>query len=155
MITKEHIEALVAEYLGEENELFLVEVKVVPTNKITVFLDSDNSLSIDDCVALSRWLNEQMDREVEDYELQVSSAGVGSPFKVRRQYVNAMRKNVEVAVRDGRKIHGKLVELHAEYLVVEVERKVLVEGKKKKQIVTEYDQVSMDEINSIREIITF
>lgn len=155
MITKEHIAKLIEEYLGEKGELFLVEVKVVPTNKIAVFMDSDTSLSIDDCVALSKWLNEQLDRDVEDYDLQVSSAGVGSPFKVRRQYLNAIGKNVEVAVRDGRKIHGTLTELQSAHLVVEVERKVLVEGKKKKQIVKAFDQIQLDEINSIREIITF
>lgn len=155
MITKEHIAKLIEEYLGEKGELFLVEVKVVPTNKIAVFMDSDTSLSIDDCVALSKWLNEQLDRDVEDYDLQVSSAGVGSPFKVRRQYLNAIGKNVEVAVRDGRKIHGTLTEVQSAHLVVEVERKVLVEGKKKKQIVKAFDQIQLDEINSIREIITF
>lgn len=155
MITKEHIAKLIEEYLGEKGELFLVEVKVVPTNKIAVFMDSDTSLSIDDCVALSKWLNEQLDRDVEDYDLQVSSAGVGSPFKVRRQYLNAIGKNVEVAVRDGIKIHGTLTELQSAHLVVEVERKVLVEGKKKKQIVKAFDQIQLDEINSIREIITF
>lgn len=155
MIAKEQIIGLLEEYLKEQEGLFLVEVKTTPDNKIKVFLDSDTQLSLDSCVVVSRWLEEQLDREVEDFELQVSSAGIGNPFKVAQQYKKAIGKQVEVALKDGRKLHGTLVSFTEDGIEVEVAKKVLVEGKKKKQLVQEIENISLEETNTTKEIITF
>ncbi len=155
MIAKETISALLATYFEENKGLFLVEVKNSPDNKIKVFMDSKEKLAIEDCVATSRWLEEQLDREVEDFELQVSSAGIGNPFKVPQQYEKAVGKQVEVATKDGRKLHGKLVDFNEETLKIEVSKKVVVEGKKKKEIRQEVEEIPFSEINATKEIITF
>lgn len=155
MIAKEQIIQLVEGYLEEQQNLFLVEVKTTPDNKIKVFLDSQTSLAIADCVALSRWLESQLDRETEDFELQVSSAGIGSPFKVAQQYEKAVGKQVELALKDGRKLHGILVSFTEELIKIQLTKKVVVEGKKKKQLVEEIEEISRNEINTTKEIITF
>lgn len=156
MITKEKITELLQEYLTEVENVFLVEVKNTPDNKIKVFLDSKGILSLEDCIVASRWLEEKLDREVEDFELQVSSAGIGNPFKVVEQYKKAIGKQIEIALRDGRKLHGILLAFEAETAVrIEVAKKVVVEGKKKKQIVQEEEIIPLSEINTTKEIITF
>lgn len=155
MIAKEYITELLTAYLKENETIFLVEVKNTPDNKIKVFLDSKERLSIDDCIATSRWLEAQLDREQEDFELQVSSAGIGNPFKVKEQYEKAIGKKVETALKDGRKLHGVLVAIADTSLKLEVEKKVIVAGKKKKQILQEIEEISLNEINTTKEIITF
>ncbi len=155
MITKETIHEILASYLQEKEDIFLVEIKNTPDNKIKVYLDSKTRLSIDECIAASRWIEGQLDREVEDFELQVSSAGIGNPFKVKEQYEKAIGKQVEVALRDGRKLHGTLLEYQEESMKVEVAKKVVVEGKKKKQIIQEVEEIPLSEVNTTKEIITF
>ncbi len=155
MIAREFIAELLSEYLKEKKDIFLVEVKNTPDNKIKVFLDSKTSLSIEDCIDASRWLEAKMDRGAEDYELQVSSAGIGSPFKVKEQYEKAVGKQVQIALKDGRKVNGLLVSFQEGKLQIEEEKKVVVEGKKKKQIIQEIAEFLLDEINTAKEIITF
>lgn len=155
MIAKEKITELLQEYLKETENIFLVEVKNTPDNKIKVFLDSSEKLSIEDCIATSRWLESKLDREVEDFELQVSSAGIGNPFKVAEQYQKAVGKQVEVALRDGRKLHGTLLGIEEKTIKIEVAKKVIVEGKKKKQIIQEEEIIPLSEINTTKEVITF
>ncbi|PVX52122.1 ribosome maturation factor RimP [Balneicella halophila] len=155
MIAKEKIEELLSSYLTDKQDVFLVEVKTTPDNRIKVFLDSLTSLSIEECMNTSRWLESQLDREVEDFELQVSSAGIGNPFKVEKQYQKAIGKQVEVAVKDGRKLHGKLTAYGDNTLTLEVAKKVVVKGKKKKQEVQELEEIPTSEINTTKEVITF
>ncbi len=155
MIAKETIQKLLTAYFEENHELFLVEVKNSPDNKIKVFIDSKDKLAIEDCVTTSRWLESQLDREEEDFELQVSSAGIGNPFKVPQQYEKALCKQVEVSVKDGRKLHGTLVSFDEENLKIEVSKKVVVEGKKKKEIIQEVETIPFSEINATKEVITF
>lgn len=155
MIAKEHIEGLLTGYLADHEGIFLVEVKTTPDNKIKVFLDSMTMLGLEDCIEVSRWLESQLDREVEDFELQVSSAGIGNPFKVKEQYQKAIGKQVEVAAKDGRKLQGTLAAYEEDALTLEVSKKIIVEGKKKKQVIQEMEKISLNEINTTKEIITF
>ena len=90
MIDKELIVKLVEEKLASSSN-YLVDVAVQPGNIIVVEIDNDESVCIDDCVELSRYLEDHLDRDVEDFELEVGSAGITSPFKVLRQY----QKNIE------------------------------------------------------------
>ena len=76
----------IAEEELAEGSLFLVEVNITPGNEIEVVIDSDGSVDIDDCVALSRAIEERLDREEEDFELTVTSAGIGRPLRLLRQY---------------------------------------------------------------------
>lgn len=108
MIDKEELIKTVNTAL-EGTDAYLVEVKVTPANEITVEIDSDSGVDIDTCAAITRRIEEKFDRDTEDYELEVGSAGITSPFKVRRQYVNNIGNDLVILTRDGRKLHGKLV----------------------------------------------
>lgn len=112
--------------------MFLVDVAVRPGNIIVVEIDSDENIGIDDCVTLSRKIESQLDRETEDFELEVGSAGITSPFKVLRQYCKNIGKDVEVLTKDGRKIVGVLKSCNDEGFVLMVTKKVKPEGAKKK-----------------------
>lgn len=95
----------------EGTDLFVVEIKVTPSNEITVELDSPKGLDIDTCATITRKIEAAFDRDVEDYELEVGSAGLTAPFKVRGQYLKNVGNNVEVLTRDGRKVRGVLKEV--------------------------------------------
>ena len=95
MIDKNVVKTLVLEWL-QGKEYFLVDVEVSPDDRIVVEIDHAEGVWIEDCVALSRFIEEHLSRDEEDYELEVGSAGLGMPFKVEQQYINCIGKEVEV-----------------------------------------------------------
>lgn len=105
MIDKTALTAFIEGRL-ENTDLYLVDVEVTPANEIRVEIDSDASVDIDRCVELTREIEQEFDRDVEDYELEVGSAGLTSPFKVLRQYEKNIGNEVEVLAADGRKYRG-------------------------------------------------
>ena len=108
MIQRNHIVQLAETFLkGSEN--YLIEVRVSSSNRISVFIENDQHVSIQDCIALSRHIEHALDREQEDFELEVSSPGIDQPFKHLRQYAKYAGQAVELKLKDGRKYTGKLV----------------------------------------------
>ena len=108
MITKEQV-ALFCEEALADTDRFLVEVKVKPSNVIEVYIDSDTAVNIDHCAELSRYVNEKLDRDVEDYELSVLSWGLSGALKMDRQLRKYVGKDVEVKTKESGKLQGKLV----------------------------------------------
>lgn len=109
MIQKQVIVDLVDQFLlVSESESYLIDVTVSRNNQIVITLDNDEAIDIDECVALSQYIDEHMDREVEDFELEVGSAGLTSPLRTLRQYAKYEGDEVEVLMRDGRKLVGTL-----------------------------------------------
>ncbi|MCR5014178.1 MAG: ribosome assembly cofactor RimP [Bacteroidales bacterium] len=108
MIEKGLISNLAEEAI-RDTDLFLVEVKVKPGNVIEVFLDSDTAVNIDQCVAVSRFIEGKMDRDVEDFELSVLSYGLSGALKLPRQFAKYLNKEVEVKTKEQGKIAGTLV----------------------------------------------
>ncbi len=115
----------------QDTDLYLVDVAVSPTNEICVEIDSDGSVDIDECVRLTHAIEEAFDREVEDYELEVGSAGITSPFKVLRQYQKYLGQEVEVLARDGKKYKGMLREANPDAFTIVSEEKVKADGAKR------------------------
>lgn len=152
MISKEKIESLVQEKL-EGTDFFLVELKISADNRINVFLDGMSGVTIDFCVAVSKSIDSNLDRELEDFELEVSSAGIGIPFKVRQQYDKCIGKEVEVLTSAGQKLVGKLAEVNDEGFSVQYEKKVLVEGKKRKQLQEFIDFFAYEDVKSTKEVL--
>ena len=113
MINKEQVSTLCEEALANSDR-FLVEVKVKPNNVIEVYIDSDTAVNIDHCAELSRFINEKMDRDVEDYELSVFSWGLSGALKMDRQLQKYVGKDVEVKTKEAGKMQGKLVSFDAE-----------------------------------------
>ena len=109
MIQKQEIIDLVDQFLlATESESFLIEVTVSRDNQIVITLDNDEAIDIDECAALSNYIDEHMDRDKEDFELEVGSAGLTSPLKTLRQYAKFEGEVMEVMLRDGRKLRGIL-----------------------------------------------
>lgn len=134
MIDKNKVNDLVGEWL-EGKEYFLVDLGVDNQNKITVEIDHKDGVWIEDCCELSKYIEERLDREVEDYELEVGSAGIGQPFKVLQQYINSVGYDVELMTAEGKKLEGCLKEADEQGFVVIVNEKQKIEGKKRPQIV--------------------
>ncbi len=107
MIDKELLTHTITQAL-EGTDLYLVELRISAGNEINVEIDSDSTVDIDKCVALTRRIEEVFDRDTEDYELEVGSAGLTSPLKVLRQYEKNIGNEMVVLTRDGRKLHGVL-----------------------------------------------
>ncbi len=118
MHNAENIKELVLEHLAETG-IFLVEIKVSKGNKVSVFIDRHEGLAIDDCVALSRFLDEKLDRETNDFELEVSSPGLDSPFKVKEQYRKAIGRTVQVLTLESKKWEGVLKKMEEDAIVIE------------------------------------
>ena len=154
MIDKNVVKKLVEEWL-QDKEYFLVSVEISPDNRIVVEIDHADGVWIEDCVALSRYIEERLSRNEEDYELEVGSAGLGQPFKVPQQYINFVGKEVEVLDADGVKVKGILKAVAGNDLTVGVEEKVKVEGKKR-PVKQEVDHVyQMDKVKYTKYLISF
>ena len=122
MITKEQIVILCEEALAGTDR-FLVEVKVKPSNVVEVYIDSDTAVTIDHCAELSRFINERLDRDVEDYELSVLSWGLSGALKMDRQLRKYVGKEVEVKTKETGKMQGKLIGFDDEKVEIEPVRK--------------------------------
>ena len=107
MIDKELLRQSVERAI-EGTDIFIVDIRVSADNNIVVELDSPESLDIDTCAAVSRAIEKDFDRDAEDYELEVGSAGLTAPYRVRGQYLKNVGNDIEVLTRDGRKLHGVL-----------------------------------------------
>lgn len=130
MIDKTALSAFIEKQL-EGTGLYLVELEISATNEIRVEIDSDTSVDIDECVRLSQEIGQEFDRDVEDYELEVGSAGLTSPFKVRRQYEKNIGHDVEVLANDGKKYKGMLRSVGDDTFTIVSEEKVKKEGAKR------------------------
>lgn len=156
MIDKNLIASIVEEQL-EGTDGFLVDVRVSPTNVVTVEIDSMTGVDIDTCARLTRAIEEKVDREVEDYELEVGSAGLTSPFKVAKQYEKNIGNDIEVLTRDGRKLSGTLQSLapDGESFVMTVKEKVKEPGKKRPVIVDTPVELKVANTKSVKYQINF
>ena len=135
---------------------FIVEVSVSKDNDIILTVESEFSeIELDDCVSISRYFETKFDRDVEDYSLTVSSAGLDQPFKVYRQFVKAVGTKVEVLLKGGKKLVALLEAADQDSITLKYSAKEAVEGKKKKEIVEHVDRFTMDQVNAVRPYIEF
>ena len=154
MIDRNVVSGIVNEWL-EDKEYFLVDVSVSPDDKIVVEIDHAEGVWIDDCVELSRFIESKLDREEEDYELEVGSAGIGQPFKVLQQYLIHIGKEVEVLTREGKKLEGVLKDANEERIALTIQKKVKPEGAKRPKLVEEDVFYTYEEIKYTKYLISF
>ena len=154
MIDRNVVSGIVNEWL-EDKDYFLVDVSVSPDDKIVVEIDHAEGVWIDDCVELSRFIESKLDREEEDYELEVGSAGIGQPFKVLKQYLIHIGKEVEVLTRDGKKLEGVLKDANEENITLTVLKKVKPEGAKRPKLVEEDITYTYNDIKYTKYLISF
>ena len=135
---------------------FLVDISVSKDNDIVLTIESENGkIELEDCVSLSRYFETKFDREVEDYSLTVSSAGLDQPFKVLKQFTRAIGSKVEVQLKGGKKMVALLTAADQDSITLKYSQKEAVEGKKKKEIVEHEDRFTMDQVNAVRPFIEF
>ncbi|MCI6893238.1 MAG: ribosome assembly cofactor RimP [Bacteroidales bacterium] len=154
MIDRQALADVVNAHLGDN--LFLVDIEVSGDNRIVVEVDSrEGSVKIDDCVAINRAVEASFDRDVEDYELEVGSAGLTSPFKVKAQYEKNLGNEVEVLTNDGRKLKGVLSAVDDDTFTIKVTKKVKPEGAKRPVMVEEDETINYNETKYTKYLIQF
>lgn len=154
MKTTEEIK-FIAEQTIANSGLFLVDVKVSKNKAIEITIDAQEGVDINTCSQISRKMEALLDRENEDFELTVSSAGIGCPFKVEGQYRKNIGKKVEIKSIDSSRIEGILKSYDGEKIVVECEEKKIVEGKKTKETVKTNKTFFLSDIRQIKDIVSF
>lgn len=154
MIDKNQIKTLVEEWL-QGNDYFLVDVNISADGRIVVEIDHADGVWIEDCAELSRFVQEHVGEELDNYELEVGSAGIGQPFKVHQQYVNYIGKDVEVLAADGKKVQGVLKSVDGDDFVVTVKEKQKLEGKKRPVVVDVDKQFNMNNIKYTKYLLSF
>ena len=151
MITKEKIQILVEEVMS--SDMFIVDITVGTGNSILVSVDSDAGISVGECVQISRHIESSLDREVEDFSLEVSSPGLLLPLKVMRQYVKNIGREVEVVTKGGEKQKGILKSATIDGFELEFLAKGRVDGKKVEE--TKMLTYSFDQMKTVKIVISF
>ena len=154
MIDAKRVIEIAEQYL-EGSDMFVVECKCTPMGEIELLVDSDTAVKLEDCAALNRAIEAELDREVEDYSLMVASAGIGSELKLLRQYQKIIGSSVEVLLKDGVKILAKLCKADNEGVEISYEEKQQVEGKKRKVTVEVTKAYAWDQIKYVKEYLDF
>lgn len=154
MIEKDLVKDITEKYL-QDTPMFLVDVSVHPGNIIVVEIDSDQSVGIDDCITLSRSIESHLDRDVEDFELEVGSAGLTSPLKIPRQYKKNEGNEMEVLTKSGQKLSGILKTSDENGFVLTVTKMIKPEGAKKKIAVEEDLPFAYDDVKYTKYLIRF
>jgi ribosome maturation factor RimP len=157
MISKKKVLELADERMNELNSgLFVVEISISASNVIHLELDkSDGNVSINDCMSVSRNIEHNLDRESEDFELHVSSAGLDKPFRVLAQYIKNIGREVKLVTNDGKKHEGLLTAATAEEVTLQKSRMEKIEGKKKKELIVEQLVFPMTQIKETKIVISF
>ena len=157
MISKKKVIELAQERIDElDNGCYLVDVLISPTNSIVVEIDGiKNSVSVNDCISVSRNIEHNLDREENDFELKVSSPGLDQPFKVKQQYEKNIGKAVIVVLNSYGSHEGVLKEISDAAIVLEWEEKERLEGKKKQILVSKTKEIKFEDIKETKVVITF
>ena len=147
MITESIIRALVEEKM-EDTDQFIVSVRVMPTNRIRVYVDAVGGINVNDCVGISRHIEGNLDREVEDYELEVSSPGLTEPFQHPLQYKKNVGREIKVTTVEGVSWKGELIAFNGTDIILQPE-------KKKKKEEQEPVTIPLSEIKEAKTVISF
>ena len=154
MIDKNVVSHIVSQWL-EDKDYFLVDVTVSPDDKIVVEIDHAEGVWIDDCVELSRYIEAHLNRDEEDYELEVGSAGIGQPFKVLQQYVIHKGCEVEVMTADGKKYKGILTDVGENEFTITTQVKMKPEGSKRPKLMGQLLTFTYNEVKYTKYLISF
>ena len=155
MVTKEKIEIAVNESISN-TDLFLVDISVQPGNRIMIFLDKKSGgISLDECGRVSRMVEASLNRDEEDFEMEVSSPGLRHPFKVIEQYHKSVGQLIDVKRNNGTRVEGSLLEVNENGIVLEETSRVRMEGHRKKEKRVEQHVIPFSDIKETRIVLTF
>lgn len=152
---REKVEKLLEEAFEENNSLFLIDLEIDSSNHISVVIDGDNGVSVNDCISVSRKVEHNLDREEEDFSLNVASAGVSQPLILPRQYRKNIGRKLAVTTSQGNKIEGELVQMEDEKITLRWKAREPKPVGKGKVTVTKEAVLPLEEIEEAKVIITF
>lgn len=154
MLLKEKVEKLLQGAFEENNSLFLIALTVDDKNHISVIVDGDNGVSVNDCIAISRKIEHNLDREEEDFSLDVASAGASNPLELPRQYKKNIGRKLAVTTSE-EKLEGKLMKVEDEKIYLQWKTREPKPIGKGKITVTKDAVLPLEEIVEAKVIITF
>lgn len=149
------VEELLTLALEQYPNIFLVELKISADKSIKVTLDGDEEVNVKDCINISRAIEGALDRDEEDFSLEVASAGVGSPLKFPRQYRKNLGRKLEVVSKEGLKFEGELVKVEENNIELQWKQREPKPIGKGKVTVTKNKTILFDEISQIKVMIKF
>ncbi|PWN68318.1 ribosome assembly cofactor RimP [Chryseobacterium phosphatilyticum] len=152
---KKRIEELLNEFLETRKDLFLIDLKISAGDDITVILDGDDGVSLQDCLDASRAIEFNMDREEHDFSLQVMSAGLSEPLATPRQFNKNIGREIEVMLGDSSKIEGELSKVDDEKITLVLRYRKPKDIGKGKVDVEEEKEISYSEIKKALVVIKF
>ncbi len=145
------IEEQIAKVLNErfkEEDLatcFLIDIKTSASNKLTVFVDADDQLTIEKCRKISRFLEDKIEQNEwlpEHYTLEVSSPGLDKPLKFKRQYAKQVGRTAAIVLSDGQKIEGRIRSVSEQFLTIELDD-------------NDHREISWDDIEETKILVSF
>ncbi|AYN06728.1 ribosome assembly cofactor RimP [Flavobacterium sp. F-65] len=154
MTFKEKVNVLIAEGLLEKPSIFLIDLTITDAFKIIVSLDGDNGVLLQDCIDVSRAIENNLDREEQDFSLEVASVGVGSPLKLVRQYKKNIGRTLIVNT-NGEKIEAELVDANEDFIILSWEAREPKKIGKGKETVQKEQQIPYTEIKEAIVTVTF
>jgi ribosome maturation factor RimP len=154
MISKEKILNLINDLL-KEKKIFLVSLDVSPSNSIRLVIDTMKGITINECAKISRTIENGLNRESADFNIEVTSPGLDTPFKVREQFVKYTGQEVEVILKTGQKTNGILIHVNDKGFVIKREKKIRVDAKKKEQRIEERINFTYDSVSKVKNVIKF
>lgn len=154
MLKKETIIQIINDFIKQNESFFIVDVKISPHDNIEILIDSFNGITIQNCVSLSKFIESALDKYEYNFSLQVSSAGLSEPFKVFEQYEKYIGRSVNVYLKEGKKILGKILNANKGKGITLETTTLKKIGKKKKQIIDQ-QTLSFDEIYKTKVVISF
>lgn len=152
---RKNIEALLNDFLETRKDLFLIDLKISAGDDITVILDGDNGVSVQDCLDASRAIEFNMDREEHDFSLQVMSAGLSEPLAIPRQFQKNIGREIEVLLNDSTKTEGELVKVDEEKITLLLRYRKPKDIGKGKVDVEEEKEIPYSEIKKALVVIKF
>lgn len=152
---REKVENLLQEAFEENNSLFLIELNIDPSNHISVVIDGDNGVSVNDCIAISRKIEHNLDREAEDFSLDVASAGVATPLQLPRQFKKNIGRKLAVTTLDGKKVEGELIKFEESRISLRWKAREPKPVGKGKITVEKEAVLPLEEVKEAKVIITF
>jgi ribosome maturation factor RimP len=157
MIDKKKVLKFIDERIQElDANLYVVDLTISASNVIHVSIDKiSGRVSIEECMSISRNVEHNLDREKEDFELNVSSAGLDRPLIHWNQYKKHQGKRVKIVTTEGKKIEGQLVQVEQDFIRLENEKIVKIEGTKKKETLTEEFVLPFNQIKETKIVISF
>ncbi len=157
MINKEKVIALVEERMNElNNGLYIVELTISSANSIHVEIDKIvGGVTVTDCVSVSRNVEHNLDRDEEDFELHVSSAGLDKPLRHINQYIKNIGRRVEIVRKDGEKLEGEIIKITDDTMIIKDQVAKQIENKKKKVLVEEVTEVHFSDVKESKIVISF